>query len=155
MKLKCAIIAPPAAILSRCWAAWRGGPGRSRPSANVWRRISMVKLPHGGTNADIHLLPKLDGPGRQECERGQQAISRLQKHGRKVGWKVTQRLCDDGPLQLASRGVSSYRCSAARRRGSWVAARGARADSLLDQMWRLSDIHKVKPGGGEDYADRS
>jgi hypothetical protein len=31
----------------------------------------------------------------------------------------------------------------------------ARADSLLDQMWRLSDIHKVKRGGGEDYADRS
>jgi hypothetical protein len=31
----------------------------------------------------------------------------------------------------------------------------ARADSLLDQMWRLSDFHKVKRGGGEDYADRS
>jgi len=30
----------------------------------------------------------------------------------------------------------------------------ARPDSLLDQMWRLSDIHKVKRGG-EDYADRS
>jgi hypothetical protein len=30
----------------------------------------------------------------------------------------------------------------------------ARAGSLLDQMWRLSDFLKVK-GGGEDYADRS
>jgi hypothetical protein len=30
----------------------------------------------------------------------------------------------------------------------------ARADSLLDQMWRLSDFHKVKRRGGENYADR-
>jgi hypothetical protein len=30
-----------------------------------------------------------------------------------------------------------------------------RADSLLDQMWRLSDFHKMKRGGGENYADRS
>jgi hypothetical protein len=29
------------------------------------------------------------------------------------------------------------------------------AHALLDQMWRLSDFHKVKRGGGEDYADRS
>jgi len=40
--------------------------------------------------------------------------------------------------------------------GSGVAAwpLAARPDSLLDQMWRLSDIHEVKRGG-EDYADRS
>jgi hypothetical protein len=30
------------------------------------------------------------------------------------------------------------------------------ARAQLDQMWRLSGIHKVKRGGGgEDYADRS
>src|SRR5258705_13124176 len=65
-------------------------------------RISIVKLPHGGTNTHIHLLPKLDGPRRQKCERGQQAISSLQKHGRKVGRKVTKRLRDN----LASSRVS-------------------------------------------------
>jgi hypothetical protein len=35
---------------------------------------------------------------------------------------------------------------------SWPLA----ARAQLDQMWRLSGIHKVKRGGGgEDYADRS
>jgi uncharacterized protein with GYD domain len=36
----------------------------------------MSNMQHGGIDAHIYLLPKLDRPRRQECERGQQTISK-------------------------------------------------------------------------------
>jgi uncharacterized protein with GYD domain len=37
---------------------------------------------------ELHVLPKLDRARCQECKRGQQTISSLQEHGRKIGRKL-------------------------------------------------------------------
>ena len=44
-------------------------------------RVEAFKSFLAARDKNASLLPKLDGPRREECERRQQTISSLQKHG--------------------------------------------------------------------------